>query len=511
MADDSIDKKEPKDDNLSIGARGGTIAFVMRVLTAVFGFTNQIVLARILGAGGLGEILLALSIVSISSQFAKFGMEGTVMRFIPLYIEKRDGGKLKGTILYTLKFCFLLSIVFVGTVLLFSRYISIDFFHSEGLLKLMPIVVVAIPASVLRGVISGIFKGYKDAFKALLPEFLILPSRVVIFICLFFIWEVSPVDAIIAFASGEILAVLLAIIFLVKKIIAIGDVHQEYEREKVFGLATTMVFTNSSALLYNQANLWIIGMFMSTEAVGVFGVALRLVNLVIFSLRAFSTILPPIMSSIYASDDRNELRRVVSESTRWILSISMPIILILIFEGKLILEYAFGEGFEDAYIVLVILTAGQLINAGSGLVGLLLQMTGRHKIQLKLTLFWGVISIALSFILVPLFGITGAAIAIASCLAMTNITAVFIAYKRLSIVTLARGVIFDIVFIAVITGLYFFLSYNDLYWGNHIVLAFALIIYIWKSIVNGDLPDSLSLSRETNINKSLSNSKGING
>lgn len=506
MADDSIDKKEQKEDNLSIGAKGGSIAFAMRILTALFGFFNQIVLARILGAGGLGEVFLVISVVQISTQFAKFGMEGAVMRFIPLYIEKRDRGKLKGTIFYSLKFCFLLSIVFFVTVLLFSRNIAIDFFHSEGLLKLLPIVVVAIPASVLRGVIGGILKGYKDTFNALLPEFLILPSRVVIFICLFFIWEVSPVDAITAYISGEILAVLLAVGFLVKKINAIGDVRQEYERKKIFSLATTMLFTNSSALFYNQANLWIIGMFMSTEAVGVFGVASRLVNLVVFSLMAFSTIIPPLMSSIHASDDRNELRRVTSVSTRWILSISMPIILILIFEGKFILKYGFGERFEDAYIVLVILAIGQLINAGSGLVGLLLQMTGSHKVLMKITFIWGIISVVLNFILVPRFGIVGAAIATAFCLAMANISAVFTAYKKLSIVTLARGIIFDIVFIAVITILYFLVSYNDLYWGNHIVLAFALLIYIWKSIVNGDLPDIFSLSRKTNINHSSSSS-----
>ena len=79
----------------------------------------------------------------------------------------------------------------------------------------------------------------------------------------------------------------------------------------------------------------IIGNFLGLAAVGIYGVTVKLVALVIFSLGALSNVIPPLMSSVHASGDRNELRRVVSESTRWILSMSIPIILILIFILKI--------------------------------------------------------------------------------------------------------------------------------------------------------------------------------
>ena len=108
MTEGFLETEETKEDNLAVGAKGGAVAVICKISSTVLGFLNQIILARILGAGGIGEVLLVLSVVNVSAQFARFGMEEAMMRFIPSYIEKRDNAKLRGTIYFALKFCFLL-------------------------------------------------------------------------------------------------------------------------------------------------------------------------------------------------------------------------------------------------------------------------------------------------------------------------------------------------------------------------------------------------------------------
>ena len=495
MSEDYLEIGGQKEDNLVLSAKGGATAFVLKISATALGFLNQIILARILGAGGVGEVLLALSVINITAQLARFGMEGAMMRFIPLYIEKRDKARLNGTIYFVLKFCSLLSIFFVFLVLLFSKFISIDVFHSDGLLKLLPIIAISLPASVIRGVIGGVLKGYNDALKALLPEFFILPFfRVMIFLLLS-LQGASPLYAVVAFILGEVFAMILSIIFLFKKIDKIKTLEHKSEYKKVFNLASTMILTGFSAFLFTEADIWIVGMFTSIEAVGIYGVTVKLVALVIFSLGALSNVIPPLMSSVHASGDRNELRRVVSESTRWILSMSIPIILILILEGNFILKYLFGEKFANGYTALLILSIGQLINAGSGLVGYLLQMTGGHKILMKINIFWGILNVILNIILVPRLGIIGAALSTAFCLAMVNIVSVIVVYNRLSVLTLAKGLKFDFVFIAVVAFLYLICRYMNFYMGYHLLLISSIIVYIWKSIANDDLPWRLLLAK----------------
>jgi len=52
-------------NNLEVGVRGGAVAFSLKIAATLLGFLNQIILARILGAGGLGEVILAITVVRI--------------------------------------------------------------------------------------------------------------------------------------------------------------------------------------------------------------------------------------------------------------------------------------------------------------------------------------------------------------------------------------------------------------------------------------------------------------
>lgn len=486
-------KKE--NDNLAVGAKGSAIAFILKISSAGLGFINQVILARILGAGGVGEVILALTVVRISVHIAKFGMEETMMKFIPLYIDQKDDSRLKGTISFAIKFCLLVSAIFMLSILLLSKFISVNIFHSEGLLKLMPVIVMIIPVWAVRDLIGGILRGYKDAFRALIPEYLVSPFfRIVIFLMLT-LKGVSSLYAVIAFLAGEILSLAVSIKFLKNILQKLRPVKKQCDTKKVFDVAHTIVFTGMSILLYTQADIWILGMFKSTEIVGVYGVAAKLVLLVYFPIMAFAAVIPSLISVIHTSGDIQELRRIVSESSRWILSLSMPIMLILVLEGRFILKYFYGPAFEAGYAVLLILVLGQMVKAGAGLIGVILQMTGEHKVYMKINILWGILNIILNILLVPGYGMIGAAAATAFCLSMVDIICIFVIRKRLSVLTLARGLKFDIIFIAVVTISYLLITYYKFYPGQHFLLIGALAVYLWKAISNHEIPWRLLIDK----------------
>ena len=488
-----------KETNLETGAKGGAIAFVLKVFATLLGFMNQILLARVLGAGGIGEVILAITVVRISAQIAKFGMEEAMMKFVPRFIDQKDPAQLKGTISFALQFCLIFSIVFMLLIVGLSKFIAINIFHSEGLLILLPVVALSIPAWVIRDVIGGILRGHHDALRALIPESLISPFfRLGIFLILL-LMGASPLYAVIAFVAGEVLAVTTSIVFLQSRIRELKPAKSTCERKKVLNVAFAVIFTSMSILLYTQADIWILGMYMPTEIVGIYGIAAKLVLLVYFPMMAFNAIIPPLISSIHASGNSDELNNMVSESTRWILSMAMPIILILVIEGKYILEYAYGQEFTVGYVALLILIFGQMIKAGAGLIGVILQMTGEHKIFMKINIFWGIINIILNIMLIPRFGMIGAAAATAFSLSMVDIICIYIIHKRLSLLTLAKGLKFDIVFIAVVAGVYALSSYFDFTFGHHLLLVVALTVYLWKSIVNHDIPWRMLIAKHKDV------------
>ncbi len=490
-----IDQKET---NLETGPKGGAIAFALKISSTALAFLNQILLARVLGAGGLGEVILAITVVRISAQIAKFGMEEAMMKFVPRYIDQKAPSQLKGTISFAVWFCLIFSTLFVLLVIGCSKFIAINIFHSEGLLILLPVIAISIPAWVIRDVVGGILRGYHDTLRALIPESFISPFfRLAVFLILL-LKGAAPLYAVIAFVAGEVLAVITSIVYLKSRVKDLKPVKSKCERKKVLDVAFAVIFTSMSILLYTQADIWILGMYMPTDIVGVYGIVAKLVLLVYFPMLAFNAILPPLISSIHASGNFDELKNMVSESTRWILSMARPIILILVIEGKYILKYAYGQEFALGYAALLILIFGQMIKAGAGLVGVILQMTGEHKVYMKITMVWGIINIILNIILVPRFGMIGAAAATAFSLSMVDVMCIFIIYKRLSLITLAKGLRFDITFIFVVAVLYILLTYSDLPFGHHMLLVVALVVYVWKSIVNHDIPWKLLTSKYKN-------------
>ena len=81
----------------------------------------------------------------------------------------------------------------------------------------------------------------------------------------------------------------------------------------------------------------------------------------------------------------------------------------------------YGVAFETAYVPLLILCIGQLVNASMGSVASLLNMTGHERETTKSVLVGAVVNVVLNLSLVPVWGMTGAAIATASTLIVWNL------------------------------------------------------------------------------------------
>lgn len=90
----------------------------------------------------------------------------------------------------------------------------------------------------------------------------------------------------------------------------------------------------------------------------------------------------------------------------------------------------FGEGFTDAYPLMFILSAGILAKAATGPADIILNMLGHHRASALSIGLAAVICITLNLILIPLWGVTGAAIAVGTA---TTSASVFnwIAARRL--------------------------------------------------------------------------------
>jgi O-antigen/teichoic acid export membrane protein len=103
--------------------------------------------------------------------------------------------------------------------------------------------------------------------------------------------------------------------------------------------------------------------------------------------------------------------------------------------GRPALSFIFGPEFGAAYLPLLILCAGQLVNAATGCAILLLNMTGNERYPLLATMVAAFLNVMLNLLLIPPYGIHGAAIATASSTAALQLWAGWLAWRRTGIDT----------------------------------------------------------------------------
>jgi O-antigen/teichoic acid export membrane protein len=107
--------------------------------------------------------------------------------------------------------------------------------------------------------------------------------------------------------------------------------------------------------------------------------------------------------------------------------------------GKPFLRLVFGPPYEAAYVPMIILLVGQLVNSAAGSVGALLNMTRYEMETAKGMAVAAGVNVVLNFALIPVWGTIGAALATAVSLVTWNVLLWWSVRKRLGISSLAFG------------------------------------------------------------------------
>ncbi|GAB4300382.1 MAG: flippase [Oscillatoriaceae cyanobacterium] len=409
-----------KNDIFSFLLRGAGTAFVMQVFGVGLSYIIQVLLARWMGAVEYGTYNYVLAWTVLLAIPAGLGFPTTVLRFIPEYITKSEWGRLHGVIRASRQLCMLTSLALslLGTVVVFWLETYKNLPYSRPLLLGFWM----IPLQVATTLESGMAKAVSRIDLSYVPT---LVQPVLIAGCGFFLVQKNPNLTTVPVMGATILtllAVLVIQLWLFHPVLPL-KVYQTspvYENREWLRVSLPLLLIAGFVLLLNQTDILMIGALRGTQEVGIYKAATKVASLVNIILIAVNTVAAPIFSSLYAEGKREDLQKMAGVVVHWIFWPSLVINLILIIFGKQILS-VFGSEFNAAYLEMVILAIGQLVNAGTGSVGFLLNMTGHQN---KSAYVYGsscLINMLLNAITIPAYGSVGAAASTATTMIFWNI------------------------------------------------------------------------------------------
>jgi len=150
---------------------------------------------------------------------------------------------------------------------------------------------------------------------------------------------------------------------------------------------------------------------------------------------AVNMTIAPLIRELYYGEKKDKLQRILTKTVRFIFLTGLMISIGYWILGKFLICLFYGQEYLPAYLPLVILSFGQLINIGAGSVGNVLNMAGYQNDTVKGQTVAAISSIILNILLVPKYGLNGAAAATAGSFLIWNMVLLHFVKKKTKLKT----------------------------------------------------------------------------
>ena len=412
-------------------AKGAGFVLIGTLIGRAFGYGSRLIIARFLGVSEYGLISLAFAGMSIVAALSLVGMTQGITRYVSFYKGKGDKGKIKGTIISALKITLPLSLLFAFILFYKADWISIHIFHDANLTPILRIFSIAIPFLVLTdNFIAGTIGFQEMRYRVYTTDIfqnIFKLTAIVILVALGF----DVLGAAWGWALAIIVMPFLAFYFLEKKIFPVFNtkVKAIAMEKELFSFSFPLMLGGIAGLVMHWMDTLMLGYFSTSANVGIYNAALPTAQIINALPGAFAGIFFPVISELYARNKIDDLRNTYIVVTKWMLSLIFPAFLLTVLFPDQIVKILFGAEYIAGATALVILTSGFLIIAAVGPVTAILQTYGKTKIIMASGYIGAGMNFALNFLLIPIYGINGAAIATASSLAFAYIFNFLFVYK----------------------------------------------------------------------------------
>ena len=171
---------------------------------------------------------------------------------------------------------------------------------------------------------------------------------------------------------------------------------------------------------------------------GWFITALMLSGTVSYIRGMFDTVLGPLAAEAWSAGDTARLAENLKAQTRMVLLFVVPYASLFLVGGQTVLSLS-GPEFVAGYDAMIWLALANIINATLGLTGWVLMAALKTRAMLVNNVAKLVVELVLCVILIPYFGITGAAVATAIAITTLQVLQVYEVYRLAGIHPFSRG------------------------------------------------------------------------
>jgi O-antigen/teichoic acid export membrane protein len=393
--------------------RGATTIFIISIIAAFLGYIVRVILARNLSVEDFGLFYAVFAFLGLIGIFKSFGFDKALAKFIPEFRSKSQNNFIKSSMLYVVFIQLATNSVIIVAVYMLSNFLAVNYFHDNQAVVLLKILAVAFFVDSFIQTLKTSFQGFK---RMLYFSGIDLVRMLLIIGIIFFGFRLgygilSPVYAylvtpVILFAVfGAVLVKKIFPEFFQSRFLVDKKLLKRLSKYSLFILATTI-----GGIVLGYTDIVMLTYFSGLQAVALYSVALPTSRIIIYFPRAIAGVLLPVTSELWAKRKLNLLKEGMESLYKYMFMIVIPLVFMVFSFAGLIISIFFGQDYIPAANAMKILSVGMLFAPITGICINFLSGIGKPQIPSIMVYSAAIFNFIANLILIPMFGIIGAAI-----------------------------------------------------------------------------------------------------
>lgn len=318
--------------------------------------------------------------------------------------------------------------ILVGAVLLsFNSEIAVQFFRDTSYAQPIAMIAIGIPLFAIIRVVSAVFRGYSRPHERVVFQEIFRNVAFVVLLALISVLGLSHLAAIAMLPLSLGLTAVLYFGHLYRDnpghfrngvVARVGNVNVPVS---LIRFSYPLMVSTLMLQLMTWMDILMLGYFSTPRVVGLYDGVRPIVRIVPIVWSGMIFMYIPLVSSLYATDRLESIRRVYFVLTKWFASATVPLVLLFLFFPESTLQVVFGQSFVVAAPALQTLAVAFCLGNLIGPTGATLIAMGHTRILMAINLVSGLINFGLNVALIPEIGLLGAAIATTVAVVLRNV------------------------------------------------------------------------------------------
>ncbi len=398
------------------------MTFLSQGLILVLALGSSIIIARTLGPKGQGIYSMAIMLPAILVALMNMGV-GSASIF---YIGKRQYTPamiLGGNIFFAI----ILSLLIIGTGYLIINFFAEDFFPGIPTTYLF-LSLALIPFQLFFSYGLNFIVGIQNIKNYNLIRISRAFLFVLVIIVIYLSAHMSVAAAMIALCLSFGIASIPLFLYMKREADGVGRLFDKQLILDFLVYGSKINLANLLVILHKRIDIFLINFFLNPVSVGYYTIAAVLSERIWMVSQSAGTVLFPKVSS---EVNDNKLKEFTPRVCRNVLMVTFLIAIVCLLLSRILILFFYSEQYVKSVVPFQILLFGMISISGSRILST--DLAGRNKINVNIWLncFSLVSNIILNLYLIPLHGITGAALATTISYTMTFVGRV-IAYSKIS-------------------------------------------------------------------------------